>query len=111
MASVAPKSAENGNSRLSRATGNIANGNGHMPPKPVKPAPDHIVVDEKSPPIVYERDNAVGPGLMREDLYESQMGSWRAGIRRILVRNLVKESEWLARMQARFLVVLYFHLV
>lgn len=38
-------------------------------------------------------------GIQPDDVYDSQMSWWRAGVRRILVRNLQTESEWLAAMQ------------
>ncbi|KAG9008124.1 hypothetical protein FRB94_013681 [Tulasnella sp. JGI-2019a] len=51
--------------------------------------------------VVYERDNVLGPGLQANDVYDAQMGGWRAAIRRVLVKNLQKESEWLGAMQDR----------
>lgn len=67
----------------------------------VPPQGTYVVeADEKRlPPVVYEGDTVIGPGLLRDDVYDSQMSWWRAGVRRVLVRNLEKESEWIGAMQ------------
>ncbi|KAG9020885.1 hypothetical protein FS837_007782, partial [Tulasnella sp. UAMH 9824] len=69
----------------------------------IVPAPGTFVVeaDEKRLPVVYEGDTVIGPGLLRDAVYDSQMSWWRAGVRRVLVRNLAKESEWIGAMQER----------
>jgi hypothetical protein len=39
------------------------------------------------------------PGVLPEDVYDTAMSWWRAGIRRFLVKNLKKESAWIGAMQ------------
>lgn len=73
----------------------------------IVPAPGTFVVedDEKRLPVVYEGDTVIGPGLLRDAVYDSQMSWWRAAVRRVLVRNLAKESEWIGAMQVSLAAV------
>ncbi|KAG8873048.1 hypothetical protein FRB98_009217, partial [Tulasnella sp. 332] len=51
--------------------------------------------------VVYERENVLGPGLQSAHIYDAHLGWWRAAIRRMLVKNLEKESNWIGAMQDR----------
>ena len=50
---------------------------------------------EKSTEVLMD----VSPGVLPNDVYDSVLPWWRAGIRRFLVKNLKKESGWIAAMQ------------
>ncbi|KAG8937031.1 hypothetical protein FRC02_008138 [Tulasnella sp. 418] len=56
---------------------------------------------DKGANVHHQYEGVMGPGLMVDDVYTSQMAWWRAAIRRALVRNLLTESKWLAAMQER----------
>lgn len=58
----------------------------------------YLHVPDKSMEVCLEAT----PGVLPEDVYDSVLSWWRAGIRRQLVRNLKTESPWLAAMQASF---------
>jgi len=48
-----------------------------------------------------DTDFEVSPGVLPDEVYDSTMSWWRAGLRRSLVRSLRTESRWLAIMQVR----------
>lgn len=43
----------------------------------------------------------LGPGLRDDDVYDAQMSWWRAGLRRIMLKNLKTESDWIGALQVR----------
>jgi hypothetical protein len=59
--------------------------------------------DEKSvsrPQLSSRVDSADdAPGTLPDEYYDAVMAPWRAAIRRRLVKNLKKESEWIGSMQ------------
>lgn len=56
---------------------------------------DYGPISEKSTEVLLD----VSPGVLHNDVYDSALPWWRAGIRRCLVKNLKKESAWIAAMQ------------
>lgn len=55
--------------------------------------------------ITAEMNQGASPGVLPEDVYDTALSWWRAWIRRLLVRNLKRESAWLGAMQASCILI------
>lgn len=55
--------------------------------------------------ITAEMSQETSPGVLPEDVYDTALSWWRARIRRLLVRNLKRESAWLGAMQASCILI------
>lgn len=71
--------------------------------KSTRPPPGGTALFQRSPssvaPVIRER--GVESGLQGDAIYAAAMPRWRYAIRQLLVAQLRRESEWMARMQRR----------